>query len=119
MPHTRCFLHSQLQQQLSRLAAAAEAYTSNVADRDGFVRQMASKYGLDLAGVGSSVTNSVIDGSADGFASGQLPAAAIEGVLGELRGRMAALQEELRVAKQAHRCARRRVKLLPLLLLQC
>uniref|UniRef100_A0A383V2M5 Rad50/SbcC-type AAA domain-containing protein n=1 Tax=Tetradesmus obliquus TaxID=3088 RepID=A0A383V2M5_TETOB len=86
----------QAQQQLSRLQAAAEAHSSNVADRDAFLTATAAKLGIRLPGAAAAA-------AAGSEAGVVLPLAALDAFLGELRRRQAALQGEVVAMREAHR----------------
>ncbi|WIA21892.1 hypothetical protein OEZ85_004263 [Tetradesmus obliquus] len=87
----------QAQQQLSRLQTAAEAHSSNVADRDAFVTATAAKLGIRLPGAAAAAA------AAGSEAGVVLPLAALDAFLGELRRRQAALQGEVAAMREAHR----------------
>jgi hypothetical protein len=94
--------HLQAQQQLSRLQAAAEAHSSNVADRDAFVTATAAKLGIRLPGAAALASMSSA-AAAGGEAAPQLPLAALDAFLGELRRRQAQLQGEIASMRETHR----------------
>jgi cell division protein FtsB len=99
-------LQLQAQQQLSRLQAAAEAHSSNVADRDAFVNATAAKLGIRLPGASAMASMSSISAAAaagGGEVSMQLQLAALDAFLSELRRRQAQLQGEIASMRESHR----------------
>jgi hypothetical protein len=107
LTHFCCITLLQAQQQLSRLQAAAEAHSSNVADRDAFVTATAAKLGIRLPGAAAmaSLSSAAAAAAAAGGEAGprQLPLAALDAFLSELRRRQAQLQGEVASMRETHR----------------
>lgn len=87
----------QAQQQLSRLQAAADTHSSNIAARDAFVRSTAQKMGVTLPGEPQPAA------AAAGARPQPLPPAALDFFRGELAHREGQLQSELSSLREAHR----------------
>lgn len=101
---TRRFLCAplQAQQHLSRLQAAEDAHSSNIAARDAFVRETAAKMGIMLPGEPQQGAAAAAAAAAGGRQQ-PLPPAALSFFRGELDHREGQLQSELGSLREAHR----------------